>query len=314
VIRLGARMSGSDKATASLWEVFSSVPDHRRAQGKRYPLAGLLMIALAAMLAGRTDQLSIIRWGRKLSRAALAELGIMRGRVPAPSVWSELFRALDVVTLEELLGAWVRGGETMGQVAIDGKRLRGSATGAESGVHLIAAFSERLQGVIGQLRVDPDANEITAALKLLKTLPIAGAVVTGDAIFTQTEICRAIIKRGGDYFFIVKSNQPALETDIALAFRPEPPLCGMDARAGPRSGRDDREGARSHRGPAHDVQRKSRRAPEPLAGAAPGLPHRAATDRAGPGQRRDRPRHHQPVPRTRRCGLLARDLTRALGH
>ena len=41
-------MSGSDKATASLWEVFSSVPDHRRAQGKRYPLAGLLMIALAA--------------------------------------------------------------------------------------------------------------------------------------------------------------------------------------------------------------------------------------------------------------------------
>jgi predicted transposase YbfD/YdcC len=81
------------------------------------------------------------------------------------------------------------------------------------------------------LRVDPDAHEITAALKLLKTLPIAGAVVTGDAIFTQTEICRAIIKRGGDYFFIVKSNQPALETDIALAFRPEPPLCGMDARA-----------------------------------------------------------------------------------
>ena len=34
----------------------------------------------------------IVRWGRKLSREALAELGILRGRVPAPSVWSELFR------------------------------------------------------------------------------------------------------------------------------------------------------------------------------------------------------------------------------
>ena len=74
-------MSGSDGARgADLWEVFSVVPDHRRAEGKRYPLAGLLMIALAAMLAGRSDQLGIVRWGRKLSREALAELGILRGR------------------------------------------------------------------------------------------------------------------------------------------------------------------------------------------------------------------------------------------
>src|SRR4051794_19281538 len=39
-------MSGSDGARgADLWQVFSVVPDHRRAEGKRYPLAGLLMIA-----------------------------------------------------------------------------------------------------------------------------------------------------------------------------------------------------------------------------------------------------------------------------
>src|SRR3954447_10300985 len=53
-------MSGSDGARgADLWEVFSVVQDHRRADGKRYPLAGLLMIARAAMLAGRSDQLGI---------------------------------------------------------------------------------------------------------------------------------------------------------------------------------------------------------------------------------------------------------------
>src|SRR3954463_9729371 len=104
-------------------------------------------------LAGRSDQLGIVRWGRKLSREALAELGILRGRVPAPSVWSELFRALDVGALERLLGAWVKGAGAAGHVAIDGKRLRGSAVGDVPGVHLLAAFSERLQGVIGQLRV-----------------------------------------------------------------------------------------------------------------------------------------------------------------
>jgi len=113
----------------------------------------------------------------------------------------------------------------------DGKRLRGSARGGRQGVHLLAAFSERLKGVIGQLQVAPDANEITAALDLLKTLPIKGAVITGDAIFAQKAICRAIIDGGGDYFFTVKSNQPALKSDIALAFGPDSPLGGVVAGA-----------------------------------------------------------------------------------
>src|SRR5271166_2972280 len=94
---------------------------------------------------------------------------------------------------------------------------------AFAGVHLLAAFSRSLQGVIGQLRVAPDANEITAALQLLKTLPLAGVIITGDAIFTQREICRVIIDGGGDYFFTVKDNQPALKADIALAFGPFSP-------------------------------------------------------------------------------------------
>jgi len=64
-------------------------------------------------------------------------------------------------------------------------------------VHLLAAFSAKLQGVIGQLRVAPEANEITAALELLRTLPLRGVILTGDAIFTQREICRVIIEGGG---------------------------------------------------------------------------------------------------------------------
>jgi hypothetical protein len=215
----------------SLWHALASVPDRRRAEGKRYPLAGLLLIAVAALLSGRRDQLGIVRWGRRLTRDALASLGISRARVPAPSVWCELFKGLDVSALERALGNWVGGGQAAGHVAIDGKRLRGSATAQSTGVHLLAAFSASLQGVIGQLAVAPDANEITAALQLLKTLPLEGVIITGDAIFTQKEICRTIIDGGGDYFFTVKDNQPKLKADIALAFGPDSPLCGMVAAA-----------------------------------------------------------------------------------
>jgi hypothetical protein len=176
------------------------------------------------LMMGSTSQLGIVRWGRKLSGEALAVLGITRGRVPAPSVWCELFQGLDVVSLEAVLGAWVRDGRTPGHIAIDGKRLRGSATAATPGVHLLAAFSDSLCGVIGQLQLAPDSNEITAALDLLKALPLSGSIVTGDAIFTQREICRLIKDRGGEYFFTVKDNQPALKADIALAFGGDSPL------------------------------------------------------------------------------------------
>jgi hypothetical protein len=151
--------------------------------------------------------------------------------VPAPSVWCELFQGLDIASLEAVLGDWVRAGRSPGHIAIDGKRLRGSATAQAPGVHLLAAFSDALGGVIGQLQLAPDSNEITAALTLLKTLPLSGCIVTGDAIFTQKEICRVIKDGGGDYFFTVKANQPALRSDIALAFGGDSPLGHMVAAA-----------------------------------------------------------------------------------
>jgi hypothetical protein len=210
----------------------TSVPDHRRPAGKRYPLASLLLIALAAMLAGRRDQLGIVRWGRRLKGETLTAIGINRARVPAPSVWCELFQALDVDALERAFGGWVAGEVAVeGHVAIDGKRLRGSATATAPGTHLLAAFSASLQGVIGQLRVAPETNAITAALELLKTLPLKGVTITGDAIFTQRAICQTIIEGGGNYFFTVKGNQPALKADIEQAFRPFSPLGGMVSTA-----------------------------------------------------------------------------------
>jgi hypothetical protein len=49
--------------------------------------------------------------------------------------------------------------------------------------------------------------------------------------FTQRAICQVIIDGGGDYFFTVKGNQPALKADIEQAFRPFSPLGGMVSAA-----------------------------------------------------------------------------------
>jgi hypothetical protein len=69
-----------------------------------------------------------------------------------------LVQRLDIVALERVLGDWVRGERLTGLDAIDDKRLRGSAVWQAPGVHLASAFSARLQRVISQSRVAPEAN------------------------------------------------------------------------------------------------------------------------------------------------------------
>lgn len=218
----------------TLWERLGEIPDRRGRKGRQYGLAPVLTLALAAMLSGANDLRAIFRWGRRLPPEALYLLGLERA--PCHAMYHYFFKALDIVATEQVLGAWVRGeAAAVGHVALDGKRLRGSAPSGHdgsAGVHLVAAFASRLGGVIGQLQVAPDGNEITAALALIKGLPLEGAVVTGDAAFCQRAICQGIRDRQGDYLFAVKANQPALMADLAVAFGdPFPPGAPQSPRS-----------------------------------------------------------------------------------
>jgi predicted transposase YbfD/YdcC len=81
--------------------------------------------------------------------------------------------------------------------ALDGKTLRRSHDGQTPAVHLLSAFAPKVQAAIGQLRVDAKTNEHKAALRLLGVRPaLAGKVVTGDAIFCQTEVAEVLEKQG----------------------------------------------------------------------------------------------------------------------
>ena len=57
---------------------------------------------------------------------------------------------------------------------------------------------------------------------VLASLPLAGQVVTGDALYCQREVCTQIVQAGGDYLVLVKDNQPQLAEDIALLFTDPP--------------------------------------------------------------------------------------------
>ena len=92
---------------------------------------------------------------------------------------------------------------------------------------MLYAFSTKLQAAAGSLEVPPDSGECIEAVELFKSLPLEGAVVTGDAAFTMKPIVEAIRERGGDYFLFVVTpgacfqhdgNQPELKAELERAF------------------------------------------------------------------------------------------------
>ena len=204
----------------SLLEALACVPDPRKARGKRHPLAALLSLTVVAVLAGCKSLEAICQFGRDHGKALAFALGFRRGKTPAKSTLSELFRALDVAAFEAALGRWLGAqAEHAGwrALALDGKALRGSADGEAPGVHLLAAFVPSAAAVLAQVRVEATTNEHKAALRLLGVLPLAGKVATGDALFTHRDVAGEIRRGGGDYLLIVKDNQPELKAQIQAA-------------------------------------------------------------------------------------------------
>lgn len=201
----------------SLLDVLADIPDPRYRRGIRHPLSALLGLAVVAMLTGCKSYQAIAQFGRDKGFALAHVLGFRRGKTPTKATYSILFRRLDIVAFESALARWIAtrlSDEEMRVIALDGKTLRGSRDGVVPGHHLVAAYAVAAGAVLAQVRVDAKTNEHKAALQLLGIVPVAGRIVTGDAIFCQRDLCQEIVDDGGDYVFTVKDNQPSLAIDI----------------------------------------------------------------------------------------------------
>ena len=96
-------------------------------------------------------------------------------------------------------------------IAVDGKTMRGARTGSNPAPHLLAAPGRAAGTALTQRRVADESNEIPALRDLLAPLDLDGAVVTADAMHTQTGTAEWIRSRGAHYVLTVKNNQPGLK-------------------------------------------------------------------------------------------------------
>jgi predicted transposase YbfD/YdcC len=216
-------------APKDLLELLAAVPDPRKRRGIRHGLAGVLAVALSAVVAGAKSFVAIAEWAADASPRALAGLGVT-GAVPSESTIRRCLQRLAPDRLDRLIGAWMWlrtttiGGRRV--IAFDGKTLRGARDAAGNLVHLLAGLCQRTGIVLAQLAVGAKTNEIPLLTTLLDTIDdLTGAVITADALHCQRDTATYITSRGAHYIFTVKNNQPNLRTRLkALPWKQIPVL------------------------------------------------------------------------------------------
>jgi predicted transposase YbfD/YdcC len=202
---------------AGLLAVFAQVTDPRRRRGTRHRLPVLLTLATCAVLAGARSFAAVAEWAADAGETVWATLGIVR--VPDASTFRRVFALLDADALDTALGAWAAAATTPAhgdrrRVAVDGKTLRGSRNGDTAGRHLLAALDQQHHVVLAQRAVDTRTNEIPELKALLRTIDLAGAVVTADALHTQRDSATWLVDQGAHYFLVAKANQPGLSAQL----------------------------------------------------------------------------------------------------
>ena len=203
-------------------DILDEIDDPRSASnGTLYDFREILVIAICASLCDMDTCEDFALWAR-VREPWLRRFLRLKNGTPSSATFYRLFRVLDPKQFEAFFRRWVSqivpAAAMPGQMAIDGKTIRGSGHGATRPAHIVSAFSTELGIVLGQERVDQKSNEITAIPELLDALYVQGFLVSIDAMGCQKEIARKIIDKGGDYLLMVKGNQPGLLAQVSQAF------------------------------------------------------------------------------------------------
>jgi predicted transposase YbfD/YdcC len=216
----------------SLFEVFASLHDGRDARGIRYALTTILVFVVLAKLAGMDSLRAIAQWSKAHREELATWLGLAQVRCPHATTLSRILgKAIDVTEFERVVGTFFATLPPCGvrvHLILDGKTIRGTIpAGRTHGTHLLACYVPGEGWVWLQVAVSHVENEIPAALRLVKTLDLRGKIITGDALLAQRTLSSEIVKRKGDYVWLIKDNQPETLAAIEELFAPEPCVPGF---------------------------------------------------------------------------------------
>jgi hypothetical protein len=179
---------------AGLLAALEAIPDPRRRQGRRYPLAPLLLFSVLAVLAGATSYRGILTFIGVHRERLNAVFGARFRRAPAVNTLRGLFLALEPAELEAALREHARALAARAPapgprvIALDGKTLRRSFDhlNDEAAAHVLSAFA----GEAALILAHQETAEVAAAQALIERLGLSGVLFTADALHCQKNLRR----------------------------------------------------------------------------------------------------------------------------
>ena len=207
---------------ASPLNYFTAIKDPRIERTKAHLLEDIIVIAILSVICGAETWNDMEDFGIEKEKWLRTFLKLPEG-IPSHDIFNRVFSLLDPKLLEDCFIQWTCSVArlTDGEVInIDGKTICGSRDkNKKSIVHIVSAWAEVNNIVLGQLKVDDKSNEITAIAELLNLLILKGCIVTIDAMGCQKEMASAIISGGADYILALKANQGNLLEETEDSFR-----------------------------------------------------------------------------------------------
>jgi len=213
----------------SLYHRLEGLKDKRKARGKRYALAMILLGMFLAKLCGEDKPSGIAEWVAWRGQWIAQVLGLKRKSMPSHHTYRRaLADHVDAQEFEALARDHQQQHGKAGYqvvIALDGKILRGTIDlETNDGLCLLAVFLPGEGITLAQIAIPDKQSEVSAAPTLLRWVDLRNKVVIGDALHTQRQISIQIGKAGGNYLWTVKGNHPQLLRDLQDWFDDKVPL------------------------------------------------------------------------------------------
>ena len=203
---------------------FKQLEDPRSAVNRLHPLASVIVIAIMAVLAGANGPTAIAEWAKMKCAFLLKLLDLPHG-IPKKDVFRRVLLTLKPDAFQACFTMWLTAlraaaakatGVERPTLAVDGKTLRRSHDRRRNlgALHSVSVWASEFGLTLAQVATAEKSNEITAIPTLLSLIDIHGAIITIDAMGTQTAIAEKIIDGGGDFILALKGNQGTLHDAV----------------------------------------------------------------------------------------------------
>lgn len=224
----------NDTAINDFITIIKKTKDDRYQPNTKHLMSDIIMITFFAIISKATEWTEIEAFAKKEEIWLKKYLELPNG-IPSHDTIQRVISILDSSILYknclkyfiEIIDNYVPKEENEKDIySIDGKTTNGSSrsgltTTKLKPVNTMSVYSHNYGVSILQDYINEKENEIPMGKQLLEQLDLSNCIITADALNTQKETVKSIIKKKGNYVLALKGNQKTFHNEIKEYFEDE---------------------------------------------------------------------------------------------